>query len=43
MRVGCIRLTPGGLHVNLGGIHKDGVRIRHDGGMADDRTAGDGR
>jgi hypothetical protein len=43
MRLGRCRLTHAGLQVDLAGIHEDRARIRHDGGVADDGTAGDGR
>ena len=43
MRVGRFRLTRVGIHVDLAGIEEDGARISHDGDVADDGRAGDGR
>jgi hypothetical protein len=43
MRVSRVRLTHAGLYVDLAGIDMDREPISHDGGVADDGTAGDGR
>jgi len=43
MRVRRVRLTHAGLYVDLAGIDMEREPISHDGGVADDGTAGDGR